>query len=65
MTLKVAIVGLGGIGNTHAGVYKGRSDCELVAVCDILQDRADAAAARYGCPAFYSIGEMLSSRASP
>ncbi len=61
MTLKVAIVGLGGIGNTHAGVYQKRSDCEIVAVCDILKDRADAAAARCGCPAFYSIQDMLSS----
>jgi predicted dehydrogenase len=61
MTLKVAIVGLGGIGNTHARVYKAREDCEIVAVCDILHDRADKAAEAYGCPAFYSIGEMLAS----
>lgn len=60
MTLKVAIVGLGGIGNTHIGVYQKRPDCQIVAVCDILKDRADAAAARCGCPAFYSVGEMLS-----
>jgi predicted dehydrogenase len=61
MTLKVAIVGMGGIGNRHARVYQARDDCEIVAVCDILHDRADKAAAAYNCPAFYSIQEMLDS----
>jgi predicted dehydrogenase len=61
MTLQVAIVGLGGIGNTHARVYQARSDCKIVAVCDILRDRADKAAQAYGCPAFYSVQEMLHS----
>ncbi len=59
--LNVAIVGMGNIGNTHARVYQKRSDCKIVAVCDILQDRADRAANEYGCPAFYSIQDMLKS----
>ena len=61
MSLKVAIVGLGGIGNTHARVYQKHPDSEIVAVCDILHDRADKAAELYGSPAFYSIREMLDS----
>jgi predicted dehydrogenase len=61
MPLRVAIVGMGGIGNTHAGVYQKRPDCEIVAVCDISRERADKAAERYGCPAFYSIKELLNS----
>lgn len=61
MTLNVAIVGLGNIGNTHARVYQQRSDVKLVAVCDIIKERADKAAAAYGCPAFYSVQEMLKS----
>jgi predicted dehydrogenase len=61
MSLNVAIVGMGGIGNTHGGVYQKRQDVKIVAVCDILKDRADKAAARYECPAFYSIQEMLKS----
>ena len=61
MTLKVAIVGMGGIGNTHAGVYQKRDDVQLVAVCDIIKERADKAAEKYGCPAFYSIKDMLAS----
>ena len=54
MTLKVAVVGMGGIGNRHASVYHEHPDCEVVAVCDIIHERADKAAERYGCRAFYS-----------
>ncbi len=59
--LNVAIVGMGNIGNTHARVYQQRSDVKIVAVCDIIRERADKAAAAYGCPAFYSIQDMLKS----
>ena len=59
MALKVAIVGLGGIGNRHAQVYEKREDTELVAVCDIIKEKADKAAEKYGAKAFYSIKEML------
>jgi predicted dehydrogenase len=61
MPLRVAIVGMGGIGNTHGGVYQKRDDCEIVAVCDISRERADKAAERYGCPAFYTVKDLLSS----
>ena len=59
MTLKVAVVGMGGIGNQHAGVYGGRDDAEVVAVCDIIRERSDKAAERHGCQGFYSVQEML------
>jgi predicted dehydrogenase len=61
MPLKVAIVGVGNIGNIHAGVYDKHSDCRIVAVCDIIKERADRAADRYDCPGFYSVQEMLAS----
>jgi predicted dehydrogenase len=59
--LNVGIVGLGNIGNTHAGVYttKLKDDVKLVAVCDIQKDRADKAAEKYGAKAFCSVDEML------
>lgn len=62
MSLNVAIVGLGNIGNVHGGVYQKRTDCKIVAVCDIIKDKADKAAAKYECPAFYSVREMLDSK---
>lgn len=61
MSLKVAIVGMGNIGNVHAGVYEKHPECEIVAVCDIIKERADRAAERYHCPAFYSVQEMVAS----
>jgi len=61
MAVRVAIVGMGGIGNTHGGCYAADDLAEIVAVCDIIKERADAAAEKYGCPAFYSVKELLAS----
>lgn len=61
MTLKVAVVGIGNIGSIHAGIYKDHPKTELVAVCDIVKEKADQAAVKYGCRAFYSVREMLDS----
>lgn len=60
--LNFAIIGLGGIGNTHAAVYeKMKDDVTVVAVCDIIKERADKAAEKYKTKAFYSIDDMLES----
>lgn len=61
MTLNVAIVGVGNIGTIHLGVYKKNPAVKIVAVCDIIKERADKAAAASGAPAFYSVQEMLAS----
>ena len=58
--LTVAVIGMGPIGNRHARIYKDNRRSELVGVCDIQRDRADAAAAALGVPAFYDAGKMLS-----
>jgi myo-inositol 2-dehydrogenase / D-chiro-inositol 1-dehydrogenase len=59
MPLKVAVVGVGNIGNIHAGVYQKHPDVEIVAVCDIIKEKSDRAAEKYGCQGFYSVKEML------
>ena len=61
MSLKIAVVGVGNIGNIHAGVYQKRKDVEIVAVCDIIPEKADLAAERYRCQGFYSVKELLAS----
>jgi predicted dehydrogenase len=61
MALKVGIVGMGNIGNVHASVYMNNPKVDLVAVCDIIKEKADAAASKYGAKAFYSVKEMLDS----
>lgn len=57
--LKIGIVGMGGIGNLHANCYKNDELAELVCVCDLVKEKADAAAERLGVEAFYSLSDML------
>ena len=59
MSLKVAIVGLGGIGNTHARVYAEHPECEIAVVIDDIAEKAEQAAATYGCAAFASVADMV------
>lgn len=56
---RVCVIGLGPIGNRHADIYRENPNAELVGVCDILHDRADAASQRLGVPAFYDVPRML------
>ncbi|MCJ7738876.1 MAG: Gfo/Idh/MocA family oxidoreductase [Anaerolineae bacterium] len=57
--LRVCVIGLGPIGNRHSDMYQADPLSELVGVCDIRHDRADAAAERLDVPAFYDVVEML------
>ncbi len=57
--LRVAVIGLGPIGNRHADIYRDDPLAELVGVCDVDRGRAGAAAARLGVPAFCRAQEML------
>jgi len=59
MALKVGVVGMGGIGNTHAGCHKNNPLAELVAVCDVVKEKADAAADKHGVKAYYSLKDLL------
>lgn len=59
MTLRICVVGMGGIGNTHAACYKQDSLAKLVAVCDVVKEKADAAAKNHGSKAYYSLKDML------
>jgi predicted dehydrogenase len=59
MALKIGIVGMGNIGNRHAECYTNNKQTKVVAVCDIIKERADKAAERWGAKAFYSVKEML------
>ena len=59
MALNVAVVGMGGIGYTHARCYQNNPLANLIAVCDIVREKADKAAEEFGCRAFYDEEEML------
>jgi len=58
---RVAVIGLGAIGNRHAKLYTEAPLADLVAVCDWDHARADSAAKAYGVPAYYDVQEMLQS----
>ena len=57
--LRVVVVGMGPIGNRHAGIHQADPLAELVGVCDLIKERADAAAARLGVPAYYDAPAMF------
>jgi len=57
--LRVCVIGMGPIGNRHAKIYREDDLSELVGVCDIVKDRTDAAASRFGVPAFSDATKML------
>ena len=57
--LKVAIIGAGNIGKTHAKYYCANADAQLVAVCDMARDKAEGMAAQYGIKAYHSVDDLL------
>ena len=49
--IKVGIIGCGGIANgKHMPSLKKVPDCEMIAFCDIIPERAEKAAKQYGIP---------------
>ncbi len=58
--IRTCVVGMGSIGNRHASIYRENKLSELIGVCDINRERADAAAARLEVTAFYDASAMLS-----
>ena len=57
--IRVGVIGMHGIGNNHASVYANNGKSQLAAVCDIVHERADQAAGRFGAKAYYSVEDML------
>jgi predicted dehydrogenase len=57
--LRACVIGLGPIGNRHADMYQADPLAQLVGVCDIIKERADAASLRLGVPAYYDAQKML------
>ena len=57
--LKVAVVGCGNIGNRHAAGYLATGKTELVGVADVIKERADGYAEKYGSHPYGSAKELL------
>ena len=60
--VKLAVIGLNGIGKLHMGNTEELDKVELAAVCDIVPERAQAAAEQYGCPAYTDSNALLEAR---
>ncbi len=59
MALKVGVVGMRGIGSQHLDCHSKDPLSKLVAVCDVVKERADAEAAKHKVKAYYSLKDML------
>lgn len=57
--LKVGIVGCGCIFTMHATSAYHLPNAQIVGVCDIKKERADNAAKKYNCKAYYDYKEMI------
>ena len=57
--LKAAVVGVGNIGIIHTEIYSSLANVDLTAVCDIDQEKANTAASKFDCKAFYSVESLL------
>ena len=45
--IKLGIVGTGGMANAHAMAFKNINDVEIVAVCDVIEDKVHNFAKEY------------------
>ncbi len=57
--LNVAVIGAGVMGSSHVKDIASLHNTRLVAVCDIVRERADGPAAQYGVKAFYDYRDLL------
>lgn len=57
--IRVAVVGVGMMGQNHLRIYSMLSGIEVVGVVDSDETRAKEAALRYGCAAFTHVEELI------
>lgn len=57
--MRVSVVGCGMISRNHLRILRNLKGVEITSVVDIKKDRADAAAKKYNCRAYYDFEKML------
>jgi len=57
--IRIAIVGTGGMANTHARAFASIRGCKVVAACDIIPERVEQFAERHNIPAAYTDFDRL------
>ncbi len=63
MSIKVAVIGCGGIARRHIHGFGLVEDAEFVAMCDIIPEKASAYADEYGGKPYTDVVEMLEAEA--
>jgi len=58
-TMRIAVIGVGLIGELHARIFRRNPLCQLVAVSDTDSNRAQEAAGALGCRSYTDYGTML------
>lgn len=58
MAVRLGFVGTGGIANRHLGCAQQHPDMEVVGTCDVIKERAEEAAAKYGGNAYSDFVEL-------
>jgi len=61
MAVRVGFIGCGGMNRGHMNTVKGLRGAEIVAVCDLQKDRAQAAAEEYGARSYTDHAQMIES----
>lgn len=61
-TIRIGLVGTGGMANAHAHAFRGIRGCKVVAVADVDVDRAKAFAERHGIAEVYDSQAALLAR---
>ena len=59
MSMRVAVIGMGGPGKGHAKHVSASAKAELVAIADIDRTKAEDAAREYGANAYVDVRDML------
>lgn len=60
--IRIGLIGAGGMGGVHAACYEelsARGDCRVVAVADVVAERADAIAERFSAATYRSGLELI------
>ena len=56
----MAVIGAGGMGNVHGQIFASLPDVRIAAVADIIPEKAQKMALKYGARAYPSMEELLS-----
>jgi predicted dehydrogenase len=57
--LKVGLVGLGNIGQTHLHILSSLNNVDIVGICDVFKERTDELAVKHKTTAYYNHKDLL------